>query len=132
LIRVSEAYLIWRPIPEAGFNMEANYRGGFTYGGGFWSRLFYSVYIKGMSGAFFNMEADLGGGFTYVGGFWRQIPIWRRITGADFNMEADFGGSFQCAGEFVLHRGRFVLHVKAIPVNLCHRSSTRGGLQKSI
>jgi hypothetical protein len=53
-------------------------------------------------------------------------------SGGSFNMEAVFGGSFQQGGSFVLHGGRFSSHVKAKPVNLCRRSSTRGDLHKSI
>jgi hypothetical protein len=53
-------------------------------------------------------------------------------SGGELNREVKFGGEFQYGGEFFLHGGEFVLHVKAKPVNLCHRSSTRGGLHKSI
>jgi hypothetical protein len=41
---------------------------------------------------------------------------------AGFNMEAIF----------FFTGGRFISHVKAKPVNLCRRSSTKGGLHKSI
>jgi hypothetical protein len=53
------------------------------------------------------MEADFGGGF---------------------HMEADSGGIFQYGDGFLLEGGRFFLLVKAWPVILCHRSTTRGGL----
>jgi hypothetical protein len=58
--------------------MEADSGGSFTYGGGFWRRLFYNVYIKGMSGVF--------------------LKIWRRMSGriseAVSNLEAGSGGNF--------------------------------------
>ena len=53
-------------------------------------------------------------------------------SGGELNTEVNFGGEFQYGGEFFLHGGELVLHVKAKPVNLCRRSSTRGGLHKSI
>jgi hypothetical protein len=68
--------------------------------------------------------------------------MWRRILeansnmevnlGGEFNTEVNFGGEFQCGGGFFLHGGEFVSHVKAKPVNLCRRSSTRGDLHNSI
>ena len=78
------------------------------------------------------MEADFGGGFEYGGGFRGRISIWRRILEADFNMEADSGGGFQYEGGFFFHGGGFFSLVKARPVILCRRSSTRGVLHKSI
>ena len=68
--------------------------------------------------------------------------MWMRISEADsnmevnsggvLNMEANFGGGFQYGGEFFLNGDEFVSHVKAKPVNLCRRSSTRGDLHKSV
>ena len=68
--------------------------------------------------------------------------MWRRVSEADsnmevnsggeLNMEADFGGEFQYGGEFCLNGDEFVSHLKAKPVNLCRRSSTRGDLIKSV
>ena len=69
-----------------------------------------------------NIEADSGGGLQYGGEFRRRISISRRIPGADCNR-----------GEFILDGGGFFSLVKAKPVILCRRSSTRGGgLHKSI
>jgi hypothetical protein len=42
-------------------------------------------------------------------------------------MEVNPGGKFQYGGEFLLDGGEFFL-VKAKPVILCRRSSTRGNL----
>ncbi len=53
-------------------------------------------------------------------------------SGGELNTEVNFGGEFQCGGELFLHGGEFVLNVKAKPVNLCRRSSTRRDLHKSI
>jgi hypothetical protein len=47
-------------------------------------------------------------------------------------MEADFGGGCQYGGGFFFHGGGFFSLVKARPVILCRRSSTRGVLHKSI
>mgnify|MGYP000164159519 CR=1 FL=1 len=68
--------------------------------------------------------------------------MWRRFSeavsnmevnsGGVLNMEASFGGGFQYGGEFFLNGDEFVSHVKAKPVNLCRRSSTRGDLHKSV
>ncbi len=69
-------------------------------------------------------EVDFEGGLQYGGGFWRRILeadfIWSWIVGADFNMELDF---FMTGADF------FWL-VKAKPLILCLRSTTRGGLNK--
>ena len=70
--------------------------------------------------------------------------MWRWISEADsnmevnsggvLNMEANFGGEFQYiyGGEFFLNGDEFVSQVKAKPVDLCRRSSTRGDLHKSV
>jgi hypothetical protein len=84
----------------------------------------------------------LGGCFEYGAGFRRRFRIWRRISEADLNMEVDFGGGFEYGGGFrrrmsiwrqiFFHWGGFFSLVKARPVILCRRSSTRGVLHKSI
>jgi hypothetical protein len=68
--------------------------------------------------------------------------MWRRISeslsnmevisGGELDIEVNFGGEFQYGGGIFLSGGDFVSHVEAKPVNLCRRSSTRGGLPKSI
>jgi hypothetical protein len=52
--------------------------------------------------------------------------------GGEFHMEANSGGRLQYGGGFILDGGGFFSRVKAKPVILCRRSSTRGGLHKSI
>jgi hypothetical protein len=51
---------------RAYFILEADHRGGFTYGGRCQGRI--SI-RRQMTGADFNMEADVEGGFTYGGRF---------------------------------------------------------------
>jgi hypothetical protein len=85
--------LIWRQMLRAGLCMEANFGGGFTYGGGSWRRIYiwrrnpgvdllveanfggnyFSVYYRDVSGQFSCMEVDAGGRFTYGGQFWRLV-----------------------------------------------------------
>jgi hypothetical protein len=126
-----------------GFNREADFGGILQYGGGFWGQIYLwrrileaivllGVYIKGMSRAFFSYRRMLGGGLTYGGGFWRRIPIWRRIPGAYLIWRQISVADFNYGRRFILHGGRFFSHVKAKPFKLCRRSSTRGGLHKSI
>jgi hypothetical protein len=91
-------------------------------------RLFYSVYIKEMSGAFLliwrqlsgailHMEACFGGRYQYGGRFRDAVLIWRQVSEAGFNMEA-----------VLFVTGENFYHVKAKPVNLCRCSSAKGKL----
>jgi hypothetical protein len=52
------------------FDMEADFEGGFQYGGGFRGA---DLIKRRILEAAFNMEADSGGGFTYRGRFWRRL-----------------------------------------------------------
>jgi hypothetical protein len=57
---------IWRQIPGAVLNMEADFGGSFEYGGRFRGQFWI---WRRISEAVLNMEADSGGSFEYGGGF---------------------------------------------------------------